>query len=315
MQDPSEEDSESSRVILEDADGNVLADVIVGETSYTGRKESTYLRRYGEDQAFLCAGNIPTIDGDATSWLERDIIKLATDEVDRVRLVHTDGEEVQIERVAFDSSQFEVMNKPEGREEKYSGVANTIASNLAFLSLDDVKPAGEVDFQGSTVSTVEYRKKDGQVIVVEAAQVEEEGWIRLSSFYEAPPEEPEAEGPEAPPEEGGEGEATAPTPILPDAVVEEPEVDPDAVRAEVESFNERLSGWAFAVPSYKFDNLKKRMEELLKEVEEGPEAPPEAGELDFGLPAGDGATDDASVVPLDDHAGHDHGTGGDDPQR
>ena len=34
--------------------------------------------------------------------------------------------------------------------------------------------------------------------------------------------------------------------------------------------NERVSGWAYRIPKYKYDAMTKRMEDLLKETDESP---------------------------------------------
>ena len=259
-------DTEATRVVFEDASGSVLADVIVGDTRYVSRDQFVYVRNQGEAQAFQCEGRMPTLNADAKSWLERDIVKLDTQELRDVRLVHPDGEEIQLERMAPDSTQFVVANLPEGREEKFTGVGNSIASNLASLQMDDVRPVSEVDFEAEPVSTVEYVKKNGQVIVVQAARFEDTDWVRLSSIYREPPPAPTMEGPELP--EGAEGEDDGAAPMFPpEEPAEEEAPDPAEVRQEIENFNARVTAWAYALPSYKFGNLNKRMDDLMKELE------------------------------------------------
>ena len=321
VEDPGSEDADSKRLVVKDAGGNVLADVVVGDLKWRSSGSSVYVRRADEARAFLCRGRLPSsLQAAAKGWVEREVVKVNTQDLADVRLVHADGEEILLERMAPDSSQFLVANRPEEREERYRGVANGIASNLASLTLDDVWPASEVDFGSEPLATVEYAKKDGQVIVVEAARYDDRNWIRISSLYREPepalvdtvPAEPGAEPGDEPEEAAGP--------------------DPEEVRRAVAELNERLAPWAYQIPAYKFENLTKRMEDLLAEVED--EAEIDVDALDPDLDSGDADMSEEQALQLledvldqdagkdapgdDGHEGHDHGdadAGGADDDR
>ena len=46
----------------------------------------------------------------------------------------------------------------------------------------------------------------------------------------------------------------------------------DATVARIEEINARVGGWAYRVPDYKFDNVTKRLDDLLDDVEPSEEA-------------------------------------------
>ncbi len=272
VQDPDAEGSESARVTLRGKDGTELASVIVGDPLNRGRSPATYVRKNGALQAFLCSGRI-TVDPAPTNWIDRSILEVESKNVTRVTIAHPDGEVVEIEKLDPTSSQFKVRDVPDGRQLSYEGAGNSIGTVLSRLTLEDVRPVDEVDFSAAPLARTSVRLFDGQLIIVELAEFEDQTWARFQTRYEAPPEK--AAPPEPVEDEDGE-------------TAEDEDEDPGddaaavaaAVQARVEEQNARWTLWAYALPSYKADNLAKRMEDLL------------------GPPAEDAGVDDGSL-PLD----------------
>ena len=56
---------------------------------------------------------------------------------------------------------------------------------------------------------------------------------------------------------------------LPDHLVK---TDPQAVQEEAQTLNERLSPWVFQISQYKYSNMTKRLDDLLKPVEDAANA-------------------------------------------
>jgi hypothetical protein len=284
---PGTEDSAAQKLTLKDASGTVVAAVILGETKFRRGSQGVYVRIDGEDQVYLCEGRLQ-IDSQPTSWIDRDILRLEGDRVASVQVLHPDGEEVLIGRDPENEAQFLLENVPPDREEKFAGVANSVGTALSYLSLEDVQPAGEVDFAAEPLAKTTYRCDDGLVIHAETARFEEATWIRLAAGYEEPPE---PIGPPVSSDETDEAEDTAEgdedSLEIPDetAPAEEDEPDPEAVRAEASEFNELWSPWAYKIQDYKGEVLARHLEELLAEVVEEtpaePEQPVDEGGLDL----------------------------------
>ena len=281
VSDPEAEGSSSLLVTLQDASGDELASAILGETSYRGRSSTTYVRRQGEDRVYLCDGRIdaqPTL----RTWIETVALKLENDRVQSVTISHTDGETVQVERSAENHTQFAVANVPPGRELKYDGIANGVASALASLNFDDVCPASEVDFTTEPLTRSRFVCHDGLVVVIETARFEDQTWARISSSYEAPPASETAPQTADGAEEGEEGEGHSEDDGHDHGTEAAATPDPALVRAEAEEMAGRHALWAYALPSYKADAIAKRMVDLLNELpEEGEETALDPG----GLPA------------------------------
>lgn len=284
------EDSETATVALRDASGAELASVIVGKTEYRGREQKVYVRKAGEDQVYLCSAGEGRLDLDTTPsrWIDSEVLKLENDRVQEVSIVHADGEEVRIGRSPANHTQFRVENLPPGKNERYEGIANPVGQALSSLTLEDVRPASEVDFAAEPVAQTRYRCHDGLEILVVTAKADDKTWAKISARYEPPPA-PEASA-EATPSDPQDADAPAEA-VIPDAgaasdapeagaddghdhAAEDAAADPAAagktpeeLRKEAEELDARLAPWAFAIQSYKSDYLTRRMKDLL-------EAPP-----------------------------------------
>lgn len=245
VQDPAEEGSSAKRVVLRDAQGETLCDMIVGDTKFKGRTATVFVRPTDRNQAYQCEGRV-SFEADPLNWIDREVLKLANGKVKSVVIEHPDGEVVRIERVG-DSRDYAVQDVPAGKLPSHQGVANAPATALSFLRLDDVRPRAAVDFALSPRCKATYVCDDGLVLTLELAQVEEAAWARLSASF-------------APPAEGAD-------------------VDPeDAAHAEVEAraLQRTFERWAYQLPDFKADSIAKRAADLLIDAPvEEPEAAPE----------------------------------------
>ena len=195
-------------VVLKDANGQTMAALIVGEPLYRGRSPGVYVREVGQPQAYLCAGRVE-VEATPSSWIEREILRVDSKDLTRVHVRRADGEELVVEKHDPTSTQFEVRGVPDGRELRYQGAANGVATVLSSLSLDDVMPLDEVDFSAEPLATTEFHRADGEVLVIETAKVGDKTWARIHSRYEPPPPPPETLGPDAPPEAPAQGDPAA----------------------------------------------------------------------------------------------------------
>ena len=152
---------------------------------------------------------------------------------------------MSIVRASADEENFQLQGIPDGREIKSDWSVNALAGALSDLSLDAVSLQDELDFENSTrmsVLTADGLLVEASLLELPAAQEggESEHWIALEAgLYTT------ALG------EGAES------------------VDDDGetrVRAEV--INERVKGWAYRIPLYKFNAINIQKEDLLSPTEE-----------------------------------------------
>ena len=233
-------------MVAKDADGAVLADVVVGKPKSGHASPALYVRRHGEDQSWLVEGSIRAASA-LTSWVERKVLGIPADRMRGVDITHPDGEVLSVSRPDDTETSYDVAGVPEGRELSTPYAPSSVATALNYVSLEDVVPVGEIDFGGATRST--WRTFDGLVATAETVERDGVHWTRFEFAYE----ESEEVGPVAPPEEGEQPE----TPDEADASA--------AIRAEVEELAAAHAAWAYAVGRSKAEAFTKRLEELLAE--------------------------------------------------
>src|SRR5581483_10170745 len=199
---------------------------------------------------------------------------------------------------------FKVADVPKGREVSSEFAANGLASTLAGLKADDVFPAKDMP-PPDKVYKAQYAAFDGLVIDVTAwdkdgkdyaelaarldtaaanAQIDKDQ-AKAKADYDAAvdaankklAEEKSTSGPEA----QANAKAASQTEIAKPLAVSDPAKDRrdklDALNKEVETLNKTFSGWTFVLPGYKFSNINKTMDDMLKPVEtKKPDAAKEA---------------------------------------
>lgn len=290
VQDPEQEGASGKRVASEGL-GEADFEVILGDSA---QRDYRYARIAGDATSWLIDRN-PKLPDDAAGWLVPEITDIPASRVQSVTIRHEGGDTIAIRKADAGDTNFTVDNIPEGRELSYPSVANSIASALDNLNLDDVRRAGEGaadsegDVEPSRVTTV-FRTFDGLEVTVESTGTEDETWIRLAAAAvpagdagtsgDAPgPDDgeetsdggdgagageaaDEAPGNDAGEEETGDAEAAGD-----DAEAAE---SPDPA-AEAESINARVSGWEYRIPRYKASQLRRGWDDLLAAVDDDEE--------------------------------------------
>jgi hypothetical protein len=244
------------RLGVEDVTGPNAAGISVALTA-TGRELPTiilgnaegakyrYARRAGETQSFLIDRN-PDVPRTAAQWVESQIVDVRSDRVREVTITHPDGEVVRISKTGPELTNFEVADVPTGRELSYPGVANVIGNALRELNLEDVERADAAP--GAEATQVEVRTFDGLVVRIAGIERNDERWITLEASAD-PAQAAAAPQPAAAPAAEG---AAAPTPAA---------ADPSAEAARI---NAKVAGWRYKIAGFQYDQLTRRMADLLK---------------------------------------------------
>lgn len=216
------------------AAGKALPTLILGNVEGT---KFRYARRADEAQSYLIDRN-PDVPRTTTLWLDTGIVDVRSDRVRAVTITHPDGEVLTLSKASATAANFDVAGVPEGRELMYPGVANVIGNGLRELNLEDVEPAAN-PLEGMPV-IVEFRTFDGLVVRAEGMKRGEDSWMTFSASVDATQ-------PAAP---ATDGAAPATTPADP--------------AAEAERINARVGGWRYRVATFQYDQLTRRMADLLK---------------------------------------------------
>lgn len=284
---PSEEATTSRRVTLRAADGDVVADVLIGDRQASKggfggpglSGQQFFLHPGGDARAVLANGDL-YVDSRVIGWVDQAFLNLGRDRIKALRVTHAGaGEPVVLVREDMDASDVAVRDVPEGKQKKAAGPANQILSALSGLRFDDVQRVDAVDWTHESLATAEFFTEHGLRIRVETVELADEDggdgatrvWGRFS-FDVARDAMPEGTAPADEPDEVAPAEET-PEGEEPAEVEEEDDPAPTLADLEREARDlaEKTNGWAIVVPSWKSKSFRLAMDELVEDV---PEAEP-----------------------------------------
>lgn len=253
---PDSPGSTSVLITFEDAAG-VAASLIVGKRQWGGGADATaattFVRREGEAASLHVKAELRA-DANPLTWVDRSVLDLRPERVKNATIAHGIPNGVvppasfAVGREKADAGEFTLDPMPPGRRLKDQFVLTRIANALGGVTLDDVAPAAELDFESPERVTIAYRCFDGLVIEGRLVVRDGKAWARFNASYAAPEGQPEA--------------------------------PPEVLGAEIARMNKALAGWAFQLPEWKAANLRLMPEDLLapEATPPGPaEAPPSPG--------------------------------------
>ncbi len=182
VEDPKAATSGASLVRVLDAQGKPLAELIVGHTrARPDSADSVYVRRQGEDQAWLADGQVP-VEGDANAWLQRAVLDIAPDHIASVSVTRgtdrldfaRDGDRLVLKSPA---------DHPPLDDTKIAGVGQA----LEQLNLTDVRQAADQPGEkpAEKLGEASYVTTDGLNVHVTAERRSDTTWMRLEVSGEA----------------------------------------------------------------------------------------------------------------------------------
>lgn len=266
--------------------------LVVG--NYNGRAgDGTFVRRAGEAQSWLAKGNL-VVDREAANWLQRDLLDLSSTRIAQVEITHA-GKTLRAFKTESAAPNYQVADVPKGRELSSEFVANGLASVLSGLRFDDVVKAGTVEPGDAKVYDVRYTTFEGVVVGAKAWSRDGKDYAAFSASLDeaaanawidsmqakatadhaarsaAPPAKTDAPAANADvPAANANASNPAPpaAPIEPPLAVTDPARDREQqlakLREEVATLGRKFEGWVFVLPNYKFANMNKTMDDLLK---------------------------------------------------
>ena len=233
---------------LRDTDGNTLVLLRLGQRKQAKdpRGSSGQFVRAGDDPAVYLVAAAPAADTGATTWLDRELLNLAADQVVAVSVARQTGGFTASRQQPSDPLTLETP-LPASRSAD-SGALGDLGRALVNLSCDDVLAPGDAATTGLAFDvTFATRTADGLRYAVALTERDGTHYARLEA--EGPPAEPEAEP--ALSSAGGEKSEATPT---------KPKPDPAAT---AEAFNTRHQGWTYTIPQHTYDRLDKNLDDLL----------------------------------------------------
>lgn len=285
VEDVEAEDAKGIRVEL--SGPGVEHAIIIGNSA---QSTGTYVRLAGQAQSLLAAGHLMP-DREVGAWLDKSIVDIPSSRIRQIELRRDNGAAWRVYKENSGDANFKVADVPRGREVQSDYVANGLGSMLSGLSLEDVrKDSG--DARGEAVlHQVRYDLFDGVSIHVEGWKPENDedapagaAWIRVRASLdedaararvaaEVEREQAEAEAAEAAQAgEGDQADGAATDKADGEGAATRPEIDLEQrtrdkleeLRKEVADINARTEGWLFRIPGWRFANIDKSLEDMLK---------------------------------------------------
>lgn len=196
-----------------------------------------YVRRAADATSYLIDRD-PEIGTTTADWLDTEIVNISGDRIREVTVSHPDGENVRVTKAEPNQANFSVEAVPEDRELLYESVANVMGNVLESLRMEDVARGGG----GEDGTRVEFRTFDGLVIAVSAFQRDDESWVSFQASHDPSGQPPQPADSQNEPEEQGAAD----------------------VEREAADINRRLGGWQYKIPTFKYEQMTRRMDDLLQ---------------------------------------------------
>lgn len=260
--------------------------LIIGNSA---QSTGTYVRVAGQAESLLAAGNLMP-DRDIGAWLDKQVLDIGSSRIREIELRKGDGPALRVAKENSGDANFKVADVPRGREVQSDFVANGLGSMLSGLNLDDVRKDADDAHGDAVLHRARYVLFDGVTVEMDGWKEPDSvdgasgnGWVRLSASLDedvakariaADLEQEQADAvaaaeaakaAESADGEGGDADATSATEAVPTIDVEARTAEAlSALRTEVENINTRANGWLFRIPAYKFTNIDKSMEDMLK---------------------------------------------------
>ena len=239
VEDPAAKNSRSRQVVLIDAGGKELANVILGKQQYSmgTRGDNTYVRLPGDPQAWLASGGV-TAETTSDQWLERGIADISSSLIKRVTVTHPNGEKIIVSRQSPETPNMTIENTPKGVQPAGASAADEYGRMLTGMALDDLAPAADKPFpKGKTISAL-IEGLVGFQVTLDLAEIDGQEWIRIKAAA------------------SGGGDVG-----LGESKMVDMKTDWDKIMGEM---NQRTNGYVFQVPAYQIAPLKNHMSDLVK---------------------------------------------------
>lgn len=240
LQDIDAEDSDARRIRLFDAKNAPVADLIVGKKRYNlpgAVTEGAYIRKPSDPQTWLASGEI-NVETSLKSWLRNSILNIREEDVLEVEIRHPDGEIVKISKADPKAPNFTLHEIPEGKKLRYDSDPNTIASVVENLEMEDARRADKIDFAAAKTVRGTYTLRSGLMADLAVVKAGGDDWLKVK--LTAKPDAP------APKEKGKE------------------------TAAEIaKRVTGRTGGWAFKIPGFKAERLRRDAAEMLVDKKAG----------------------------------------------
>ncbi|WP_203291033.1 DUF4340 domain-containing protein [Maricaulis parjimensis] len=168
----------ATRVTVRGADGDVLADILLGEAS----GERIYVRFPGRDRTFaagfqMSGSDLPAL-ANAADWLALDFLDLGVNAIASARISPPEGPDYFLERAGLSVRNF-ALREPGGWRPITAAAGNGPANALARVRFRDVRAADRIG--GEVIARHVAETFTGIRVSVDVLQLGETRWARLQA--------------------------------------------------------------------------------------------------------------------------------------
>ena len=265
VQDVGAEDSNSREIVLETANGEELAAIILGRVSNTMQFDplgGMYVREPGDPKTWLVRGTV-ALPPTAAEWMVQQVIHIPGPDIQKV--VIREGGETDLTAIKQDEGEgltrYHMAPEIEGMQ-AVDSAWKQVASGAVSVVFENVRVASEIA-GADLIREVEYTTSDGMTVVVNTYAIDEVTWVTFSASAEP----------------GSEGVERA------------------------NGINAVATGWAYQLPGYKLRAIHREVADLTELIpEEVPAAGipglPPGAQLPGAIQIAPGAQLPAGQLPL-----------------
>ncbi len=236
-----EEGTTSLLLTLKGGDEANLVSVIVGKSRRSSAAQNSpglYVRKPDEAQSWLVDG-VLDISATKTDWIKRSLFDIPSETIERVRIKHADGDTFTLYKSEAGQEDFVLENLPAGKKIASKFMISRFGSLMQDMQIRGARAEKLLAVGDDAVS---FHVVTFQGVIADGMAFEVEG-IPYASFAFSYHENSE---------------------------------NADKVKqteAYVGDLNQRVSGWWFEIPEFKYDLIKKRFDDVIQDetgsVQEG----------------------------------------------
>jgi len=250
VEDPLSENATSLQLSLLDTDGNSLAKLIVGNSRHSkssNDKDGLYVRLPDSETTLLVEGRLD-VGVDVKEWFKRELFNIGANRVKSIHIAHADNSHVKLARDE-DIGDFLMEDIPDGMEMQSNVIISRMGTILEDIFVDNVIKADKLNEVEQTVTTI--KTFDGLIVTITSAEIVETNYS-IFSF-------------------AGEENSDVDTDKNNEDAKEEVKTKLDPL-TEAKNLNTVMSGWAYAIPDFKYELFVRKQEQLSRKTGSADEA-------------------------------------------
>lgn len=233
---PVTDESPSKLLTLKDAQQQDVVRVIVGKPRRSSAAQNIpglYIREPDNAQSYLVDG-VLDISAKKTDWIERALLDIPKEEIQRVRVAHADGDSYTLFKKEKGQDNFKLENLPPGKKPAPDILLNRYAAILADVQISSARKKGFSDVTDRIA--VAITTFDGLQVDMQAFLVDDRPYASFAFSVENNRVDDD-----------------------------DTEIKTADLQQYVDNMNSKLDNWVFEFQGFKYDIVKNRSDMLVRD--------------------------------------------------